>query len=157
MAIRCCTSDNACYNCPLCNADVDDCNDKQRQAADLIETLMAELEQVKRERESPKPLTLEELREMDGEPVWIVEEPNWGHWELSANAKDYLEDREEAFYGMKHDDPQGRYGLHVLGWLAFRRRPVESLISPRAAEELKWMINRQVCGSADSADGPDAE
>ena len=26
------------------------------------------------------PLTLEELRQMNGQPVWIVEEPDWGHW-----------------------------------------------------------------------------
>ena len=70
-----------------------------------------------------KPLTLEELREMSGEPVWIVEQPDWGHWELSADAEDYLADRDQDFYGLKHDDPAGRYGLHVLGWLAYRRPP----------------------------------
>lgn len=69
------------------------------------------------------PLTLEELRKMDGEPVWIVEQPDWGHWELSADAEDYLADRDQDFYGLKHDDPAGRYGLHVLGWLAYRRPP----------------------------------
>ena len=72
---------------------------------------------------SNEPLTLEELREMDGEPVWIVEQPDWGHWELSADAEDYLADRDQDFYGLKHDDPAGRYGLHVLGWLAHRRPP----------------------------------
>lgn len=70
-----------------------------------------------------EPLTLEQLREMDGEPVWIVEQPDWGHWELSADAEDYLADRDQDFYGLKHDDPAGRYGLHVLGWLAYRRPP----------------------------------
>lgn len=70
-----------------------------------------------------EPLTLEELREMSGEPVWIVEQPDWGHWELSADAEDYLADRDQDFYGLKHDDPAGRYGLHVLGWLAYRRPP----------------------------------
>ena len=69
------------------------------------------------------PLTLEELRKMDGEPVWIVEQPDWGHWELSADAEDYLANRDQDFYGLKHDDPAGRYGLHVLGWLAYRRPP----------------------------------
>lgn len=69
------------------------------------------------------PLTIEQLREMDGEPVWIVEQPDWGHWELSADAEDYLADRDQDFYGLKHDDPAGRYGLHVLGWLAYRRPP----------------------------------
>ena len=70
-----------------------------------------------------EPLTLEQLREMDGEPVWIVEQPDWGHWELSADAEDYMADRDQDFYGLKHDDPAGRYGLHVLGWLAYRRPP----------------------------------
>lgn len=70
-----------------------------------------------------EPLTLEQLREMDGEPVWIVEHPDWGHWELSADAEDYLADRDQDFYALKHDDPEGRYGLHVLGWLAYRRPP----------------------------------
>ena len=69
-----------------------------------------------------EPLTLDELREMDGEPVWIVEYPDWGHWELSAEAEDYVTDRDTDFYGMNHNDPDGRYGLHKLGWLAFRRK-----------------------------------
>ena len=70
-----------------------------------------------------EPLTLEQLREMDGEPVWIVEHPDWGHWELSADAKDYIADRDQDLYGLKHDDPAGQCGLHVLGWLAYRRPP----------------------------------
>ena len=69
------------------------------------------------------PLTLDELRKMDGEPVWIVEYPDWGHWELAADAADYVADRDEAFYGMKHNDPAGRYGLHKLGWLAYCQKP----------------------------------
>ena len=72
-----------------------------------------------------EPLTLDELRKMDGEPVWIVEYPDWGHWELSADAEDYVTDRELSFYGMKHNDPAGRYGLHKLGWLAYRQKPEE--------------------------------
>jgi hypothetical protein len=69
------------------------------------------------------PLTLDELWRMDGEPVWIVAWPDWGHWELSAHAEDYFEDRDPDFYGMMHNDPHGRYGLHMLGWLAYRSRP----------------------------------
>ena len=75
-----------------------------------------------------EPLTLDELRKMDGEPVWIVEYPDWGHWELSADAEDYVTDRELSFYGMKHNDPAGRYGLHKLGWLAYRQKPEEGTV-----------------------------
>ena len=74
-----------------------------------------------------KPLTLEQLRKMDGEPVYIVAWPDWGHWELSADAEDYLEDRDEDFYGMTMPpnlpDPHGKYGLHMMGWLAYARKP----------------------------------
>ncbi len=77
------------------------------------------------EAERNEPLTLDELRLMDGEPVWIVEAPDWGHWELSEDAEDYLADRDEDFYGIRHDDPDGKYGLHALGWLAYRRKPKE--------------------------------
>ena len=71
----------------------------------------------------PEPLTLDELRQMDEQPVWIVEHPDWGHWELSADAEDYIAERDQDFYGLKHNDPAGRYGLHMLGWLAYRRPP----------------------------------
>ena len=101
------------FDCTLCE-----------QAADAIEWLEAQLAAIRAEKEQAnKPLTLDELRKMDGEPVWIVEHPNWGHWELSEYAEDYLEDRDPDFYGMKYNDPDGRYGLHILGWLAFRRKP----------------------------------
>lgn len=77
--------------------------------------------------EAETPLTLEELKNMDGKPVWIVEHPTWGHWELSEDAEDYLEDRDPDFYGMTMpesiQDPCGKYGLHALGWLAYRKRP----------------------------------
>lgn len=68
-------------------------------------------------------LTLDELRGMDGQPVYIVEHPGWGHWELSEDAEDYLQDRDVDFYGMEHNDPCGRYGLHVLGWVAYDKEP----------------------------------
>ena len=53
-----------------------------------------------REREIVRPLTLRDLRKMNGEPVWIIDGDEPGHWELSADALDYLEDREAALYGV---------------------------------------------------------
>lgn len=78
---------------------------------------------VLRNQPTGEPLTLEQLREMDGQPVWVVERPDWGHWELSADAEDYIAERDQDFYGLKHNDPVGLYGLHMLGWLAYRRPP----------------------------------
>ena len=98
-----------------------------------------------------KPLTLEQLREMDGQPVWIVEYPDWGHWELSEDANDYIVDRNLDFYGMKHDDPDGRYGLHKLGWLAYSYPPAHIDRGEWTAEwiypENEWNLPRcSKCG-----------
>ena len=54
-----------------------------------------------------EPLTLEQLRQMDGRPVWIVEHPGWGHWELSADAGAYIAERDHDLYGLEPDDPAG--------------------------------------------------
>ena len=64
-------------------------------------------------------LTLEQLHEMDRQPVWIVEFPDWGHWELSEDAADYTADRNIDFYGLTYPDPDGKAGLHKLGWIAY--------------------------------------
>lgn len=94
-----------------------------RGLRDKIACLEEALTAVQRRCLAEKPMTLEQLREMDGEPVWIVEHPDWGHWELSADAEDYIADRDQDLYGLQHDDPAGQCGLHVLGWLAYRRPP----------------------------------
>ena len=67
-----------------------------------------------------EPLTLEQLQKMNGQPVWIMEHPDWGHWELSEDAGDYIADRDTDLYGLTYPDPEGRDGLHKLGWLAYR-------------------------------------
>lgn len=69
------------------------------------------------------PLTLNQLREMDGQPVWIVESPDWGHWELSEDAEDYICDRDTDLYGLTYPDPDGKAGLHKLGWVAYAYPP----------------------------------
>ena len=75
-------------------------------------------------QEAGEPLNLEQLRKMDGKPVWIVEYPGWGHWELSEDAEDYLCDRDTELYGLTYPDPDGKAGLHKLGWLAYAYPPV---------------------------------
>lgn len=47
------------------------------------------------------PLPPEKLREMGGEPVYIIEDGRGGHWELSENAEDYLEGRDLREYEKK--------------------------------------------------------
>lgn len=78
-----------CQECPLCYSD------KSRHI-------------------NNKPLTLEELREMDGEPVYIDDWFQDFHgWELSADALDYFDDRDTAQYGSQ--------------WLAYRSKPKEEV------------------------------
>lgn len=64
-ALRYCASGESCKGCPLGQHDGITCagfSDMLRKAASLLE----------RDTEPPnEPLTLEELRGMDGEPVWV--------------------------------------------------------------------------------------
>lgn len=56
------------------------------------------------------PLTLEELLQRDGKPVYIVEEGRQG-WELCEEAEEYFLEREAAEYGQS--------------WFAYDREPEE--------------------------------
>lgn len=78
---------------------------------------------VLRNKPTREPLTLEQLRRMDGQPVWIVEQPDWGHWELSEDAEDYLCDRDTGLYGLTYPDPDGKRWLNQLGWIAYAYPP----------------------------------
>lgn len=104
----------------------------QNKLIELKKALELTLTSLRSMQEAGEPLSLEQLRKMDGKPVWIVEYPDWGHWELSEDANDYIVDRNLNFYGMKHDDPDGRYGFHKLGWLAYSYPPVH-------IDRSKWM------------------
>lgn len=95
--------------CPFCEGEVNDWN---------------------RRYEPPnEPLTLEELRQMNGEPVWCVDGCGNECWCL-VNCEDGFPcgyDNESGlwegcFYGMAGDR---KFGLHINGWLAYRRRPEE--------------------------------
>lgn len=83
------------------------------------------------------PLTLEQLLGMNGKPVWIVESPDWGHWELSEDAEDYICDRDTDLYGLKYPDPDGKAGLHKLGWVAYAYPPAHIAREPREFWEVR--------------------
>lgn len=79
--------------------------------------------------EKNEPLTLDELIEMDGQPVWGVDgSGNACYLLVNSCSIDWLcTDKEAgawdgAFYGMTGD---GEHGLHCMGWLAYRRPPKE--------------------------------
>ena len=75
-----------------------------------------------------EPLTLDELREMDGEPVWCADgEEHSCYCLVNAESEDCIDSESGAwcfaFYGMTRD---GENGLHNMGWLAYRSKPKEA-------------------------------
>lgn len=79
-----------------------------------------------------EPLTLDELRQMDEEPVYVqIGDGREGYvilvWEYGSamlyGPKFELCEMDQDFYNMVHNDPDGHFGLHVLGWLAYRHKP----------------------------------
>lgn len=81
-----------------------------------------EIQELRREleRQQNDPLTIEELREMDGEPVWIER--------IESNSPD---DREWAlmFYREKFCRTScgniAPFVCYGIGWLAYRHKPEE--------------------------------
>lgn len=82
-----------------------------------------------------KPLTLEQLRRMDGEPIYVqTGEGKEGYviiiWDCGSPllyGPDWDEsptgDFDTDFYNLKFNDPAGHFGLHVLGWVAYLHKP----------------------------------
>lgn len=67
------------------------------------------------------PLTLEDLREMDGEPVWVYNSYNgWCNCRVVECIKP-----EDVFFT---DDTVRRISSYGDGWLAYRRRPEEGMM-----------------------------
>lgn len=95
------------------------------------------------------PLTLAQLRDMNGQPVWIVEHPDWGHWELSEDAEDYIADRDPDFYGLTYPDSEGKGGLHKIGWIAYAYPPAHIDLEARI-HELETTYRLEKC-----EDGPE--
>lgn len=80
-------------------------------------------------QEPEKALTLNELCEMDGEPVWCVDGTGGEYWCLvSAPPEDEsvgaidseCGELQGIYYGMTGS---GTHGLAVNGWLAYRHKP----------------------------------
>lgn len=79
------------------------------------------------------PLALEELREMDGEPAYFQFGDGTQGWAIVERDVDgavlYGPDFDDHAYpdgdfiNMEYNDPAGHFGLHVLGWRAYRRKP----------------------------------
>ena len=87
---------------------------------ELYELVLAALRE-KQERENPEPLTLEELRHMDGEPVWIVAK----HYRTFADVVQVMgRDKGDDFVGFKICYNLQENG-HGKTWNAYRHKPKE--------------------------------
>lgn len=63
-------------------------------------------------REKPEPLTLAELRKMDGEPVWCTDiNGRFGSWAIVGA------------YRVESPTEKCRYEYYGQSWLAYRRNP----------------------------------
>lgn len=68
------------------------------------------------------PLTLEELREMDEEPVWVVETTTGiCYWAIINDVNDCG----MGFYTTTNPKDYGSFALYDKTWIAYRRRPKE--------------------------------
>lgn len=85
-----------------------------------LATVAAERDRYKAERENPQPLTLEELRRMDGQPVWVTFADNYvpvTHtqipplWMIVSAEDEELQAKNE--YVCFSD----------IGWIAYRSKP----------------------------------
>lgn len=84
---------------------------------------LAELRDIKQERNAP--LTLDELRQMDGEPVWVVYDEDAGMWAL-------VEVLEESIFLTNNLGGRSEYAADVEleddGITVYRQKPEEGTV-----------------------------
>lgn len=97
----------------------------------LDKTFILDAIREKLERENPKPLTVEELRQMDGEPVWVTNpaEPAVSVYCTIDVCTRFKEDRVNDKYSeaMVPGDGFSYYQFDKYGktWTAYRHKPRE--------------------------------
>ena len=111
----------------------------RKKFLDALDTALAAL-RAKQELEKNAPLTLDELREMDGEPVYIRMEDGregyaiivWAYDSPLLYGPDYYDgvsgEPDIDFYGLQDANDslkESNWNLHQLGWLAYRHKPKE--------------------------------
>ena len=92
------------------------------ELCDAVDMAISALRQQEHFREVTKkvePLTLDELRQMEGQPVYIVE--NTEYWAI-VNSFD-----QAGVYLLSYGNPDdyGYFGLYGKTWLAFLQKPEE--------------------------------
>ena len=95
------------------------------ELCDAVDMAISALRQEDHFREVTKkvdPLTLDELRQMEGQPVYIVE--NTEYWAI-VNSFD-----QAGVYLLSYGNPDdyGYFGLYGKTWLAYRQKPEEETV-----------------------------
>ena len=87
------------------------------ELCDAVDMAISALRQKGQERNAP--LTLDEMRRMEGQPVYIVE--NTEYWAI-VNSFD-----QAGVYLLSYGNPDdyGYFGLYGKTWLAYRQKPEE--------------------------------
>ena len=90
-----------------------------REALDMAISALRQCEHFREATKKVEPLTLDELRRMDGEPVYIVE--NTEYWAI-VNSFD-----QAGVYLLSYGNPDdyGYFGLYGKTWLAYCQKPEE--------------------------------
>lgn len=101
---------------PLCDERSKATLGEQREPVALALSALRAQQQT----DANQPLTLDELRQMDGEPVYIAE--NTEYWAV-VNGFD-----ERGIYLLSHGKPDdyGYFELYGKTWLAYRHKPKEA-------------------------------
>ena len=121
------TADEAIFKAILAAAQAEEITDLYL----LDKKFIMEAIQEKLERENPKPLTIEELRQMDGEPVWVTdpEEPAVSVYCTIDVCTRFKEDRvnDKHSEAMIPGDGFSYYSFDKYGktWTAYRHKPKE--------------------------------
>ena len=92
---------------------------------EVAEALDKAIAALRRAQPANEPLTIEQLKQMDGEPVWCADgEGHSCYCLVNAESEDCFDSECGAwrfeFYGMTGD---GENGLHNMGWLAYDHKP----------------------------------
>ena len=93
-----------------------------REALDMAISAIRQKEYFREATKKVEPLTLDELRQMEGQPVYIVE--NTEYWAI-VNSFD-----QSGVYLLSYGNPDdyGCFGLYGKTWLAYRQKPEEGTV-----------------------------
>ena len=91
-------------------------------ALDMAISALRQQEHFREVTKKVEPLTLDELRKMEGQPVYIVE--NTEYWAI-VNSFD-----QAGVYLLSYGNPDdyGYFGLYGKTWLAYRQKPEECTV-----------------------------